>query len=176
MKRLTDIKKSTGRLDVPVKLLPFLFFMFLTTGVVAQEPPPRPVTVTVSQNLGFGAFYIISSGGTITISTTGSRSSTGDIVLLGMAVPFSAAVFDVSGTPGTIVNITNGPDVTLTGSGGGTLTLHLGNSSPGSPFTINVSPPLSITLRLSGTLLVGSQVSTPAGNYSGSFIININQE
>ena len=126
--------------------------------VYGQELPPRPMTVTVnlSQNLSFGAFYQGSSGGSVIISPTGSRSSTGDIVLLNLGYSFSTGLYDVVANPGTLVSLLNGPNATLTGSNGGTITLQIGNSNPSSPFILTTTPPASTQLSVGGTLIVGS--------------------
>jgi hypothetical protein len=146
--------------------------------VNAQEPPPRPLTVTVSlvQNLSFGAFYQGTTGGSVIISSTGSRSSTGDVVLLGMGYTSSTGLYDLVANPGTLVSVANGPDAVLTGSNGGTMTLKIGSCDPVSPFIITTSPPASTQLRIGGTLTVGNPGSNPPGNYSGSFNIIFVQE
>ena len=146
--------------------------------VYGQELPPRPITVTVnlSQNLSFGAFYQGSSGGSVIISPTGSRSSTGDVVLLNMGYSFSTGLYNVVANPGTLVSILSSPDATLTGSNGGTMTLKTGNSNPASPFIITTTPPASTLLSVGGTLIVGNPASNPPGIYSGTFSITLVQE
>jgi len=146
--------------------------------VYGQENPPRPITVTVSlvQNLSFGAFYHYNTGGTVVIYPDGSRSSSGDVVLLGLGFPVSTGLYDVVGNPGTLVSILNGPNAILTGSGGGTLTLQIGASDPTSPFVITTSPPFSTQLRIGGTLIVGNPLANPPGNYSGTFDVTFIQE
>jgi len=145
--------------------------------VNGQEPPPRPIIVTVnlSQNLSFGAFYHFAAGGTVIIYTDGSRSSTGDIVLLTM-YSFDPGLYDVVANPGTLVSILNGPDATLNGSGGGTLTLQIGDSDPSSPFVVTTTPPAATQLRIGGTLIVGNPLANPPGNYSGTFDVTFIQE
>lgn len=141
----------------------------------AQEMPPRPITITVSliQNLSFGTFCPFSTGGSVIISSTGSRSATGNIILLSSS--FSAALFYIEANPGTLISILNGPDVTLNGSNGGSMILHLGDSSPASPFVIPASTPIQ-TVQIGGTLIAGSILSNPAGSYNGSFSITFIQE
>src|SRR5450759_3335754 len=146
--------------------------------VNGQEPPPRPITVTVnlSQNLSFGAFYHGNAGGSVIIYPTGSRSSTGDVVLLNLGYSFSTGLYDVVANRGTLVSIINGPDVLLSGSNGGSLTLKIGDSNPSGPFIITTTPPAATQVRIGGTLIVGNPLANPPGNYSGTFDVTFVQE
>jgi hypothetical protein len=166
--------KSPFFLFVCVTLL-----LFATSQVVyGQEPPPRPmiVTVNLSQNLSFGAFYQGATGGSVIIFPNGSRSSTGDVVLLNMGYSFSTGLYDIVANAGTLVAILNGPDAILSGSNGGSLTLKIGTSSPATPFIVTTSPPSSTQLRIGGTLLVGTPLANPPGNFSGTFNVTFVQE
>lgn len=141
---------------------------------LAQEPPPHPINVTwTGQNLSFGAFYIVAVGGSVTINSDGSRAFSGDVVLLGLGIPFSTALYRITGHRGTVVSLLNGPDVFLNGSGGGSMRLHIGASNPVSPFVLS-GPPLM--LNVGGTLTVGNSGSNPPGNYSGTFDMTFVQE
>jgi hypothetical protein len=146
--------------------------------VNAQELPPRPITVTVnlSQNLSFGAFYHYNIGGTVIIYPDGSRSSTGDIVLLNLGYSFSTGLYDVVANNGTVVTIMNGPDAILTGSNGGSLTLHIGASDPISPFIVTSTPPAATQVRIGGTIIVGNPLANPPGNYNGTFNVTFVQQ
>ncbi|MBE0668715.1 MAG: DUF4402 domain-containing protein, partial [Bacteroidales bacterium] len=126
--------------------------------IKAQEPPPRPLLVFVnnSQSLSFGAFSHGPAGGTVTVSPDESRSWSGDILLLNLGYAFSAGLFDIRANSGTVVSILNGTDVTLTGSSGGTLLLHIGASLPTSPFVTTVPWPTFTQVRIGATLTVGN--------------------
>ena len=160
---------------LPVILLSVILYMISLAGF-AQEPPPRPVEVTVVQNLGFGAFSHGISGGTIIISATGSRSATGTVIPLSLGIPFSAAGFRLVANPGTVITILNGPPVSLPGSNGGAMTLTIGSSDPASPFVIATSPPAFTPMNIGGTLTVGNSAANPPGSYSGTFDITFIQE
>lgn len=153
-------------------------FMLTTIMVHGQEQPPRPITVTVnlSQNLNFGAFYHGNTGGTVIIYNDGSRSSTGDIVLLTMGYTFSTGLYDVVANPGTLISILNGSNAILTGNNGGSMILQLGESDPGSPFIITTTPPASTQIRIGGILNVGNPITNPPGNYGGTFDVTFVQE
>ena len=145
--------------------------------VNGQEYPPRPITVTVnlSQNLSFGAFYQGNAGGSVIISPSGFRSSTGDVVLLSMGYTFNSGLYDVVANRGTRITILNGSNTTLF-NGGSSMTLIIGASDPASPFIITTTPPSSTQVRIGGTLIVGNPLANPPGNYSGSFSVTFVQE
>lgn len=143
----------------------------------AQEPPPRPIRIyPTAQTLSFGAFYHGTLGGSVIIDPSGARSSTGDVVLLGLSYPYSAAMFEVHAHAGTIIAILNGPDVPLTGSPAGSMNLHIGSSNPSSPFVSNVHFNVAIPLYIGGTLTVGNSIANPPGSYTGTFEITIVRE
>jgi hypothetical protein len=146
--------------------------------VNGQEAPPRPIMIYLNpaQGLNFGSFSHGPSGGTVIISSNGTRTVTGDIVQLSSGLPFSPAIFEVEANPGTVVQIMNGPDVLLSGSNGGSMSLQLGGSSTGSPFITSAAPPALNEVRIGGTLVVGSGLANPGGFYSGSFMVTFIQE
>ena len=137
---------------------------------------PGAISVYTIQNMNFGAFAHQNVGGTITISNTGSRSSTGDIVLLNYGYSYFQSTFEIEGPPGTIISIMNGPDATLSGSNGGTISLTLGASNPASPFTTTVSPPTRTQVNVGGTITIGNNAASPPGTYTGNFYITFNQQ
>lgn len=146
----------------------------------SQQPPlpPRPITVSANpeQGLIFGTFFRGNTGGTVIIYPDGSRSVTGDIVQSNIGVPFSPAIFEVEANQGTVITILKGSDVTLNGSNGGTVTLHIGSSSTGSPFITSAAPPTRTSIRIGGTLTVGGPLTSPSGSYSGIFYITFIQQ
>lgn len=147
--------------------------LLCVSSVSAQVLPPRPISVYVNpaQPLNFGAFFQGPLGGSVVVYPAGSRSVTGDVVQASLGYSFTPALFEVEGLPGTLVTILNGPDVTLTGSNGGTMTLRVGASDPGSPFIITTTPPLRTVVNVGGTLTVGTPSANPPGTYSGTFNI-----
>ncbi|WP_169306819.1 DUF4402 domain-containing protein [Pedobacter polaris] len=145
--------------------------------IMAIEQPPRPVVVYVNpaQGLNFGAFYQNGSGGSVIIYPNGSRSTTGSVIQTSQGFSFSPAIFEVDAEPGTVVTISNGPDVNLTGSNGGTMVLQIGSSDPVSPFVTTAASPGRTQVRIGGTLTVGSPLANPPGNYSGTFSVTFIQ-
>ena len=174
------MKSLINQIPLPSKgyiacIISALLFALPQDGL-AQEPPPRPVDVTVVQNLGFGAFAQGAAGGTVTVNSAGLRSSSGDIILLNLGYLFTAASYRLVGNAGTVISILNGPDVTLPGSNGGSMTLHIGASDPASPFVLTTVPPAFTIMNVGGTLTVGNPGSNPPGNYSGTFDVTLIQE
>lgn len=130
------------------------------------------VSVTKVQDLSFGTFSMPNSGGTIVMPANGSRRATGDIVLVPSGSGFSA-IFDVVTDNTNLITITIEDVVNLTNGTGGFMTVQIDDTYPVSPFTPVVGQNL---VKVGGTLTVGTQSSNPAGAYSGSFEVTINQE
>jgi hypothetical protein len=139
-------------------------------------PDPARISVYTVQDMKFGAFTQGAIGGTITLSPEGIRTSTGDVVLLNMGYPFNQAIFEVEGIVGTVISIMNGPNATLTGSNGGSMSMEIGSSYPNSPYYNTVQPPGRTQIHIGATLNVGAPASNPPGTYSGTFFITFNQE
>lgn len=168
---------------VVIRILLAITFGFTAPVVCAQIDPtdslpgdPGALTIYPVQPMSFGAFSAGNSGGTLVLSNTGSRSVTGDVVGLNMGVQYFQAIFDIDGPQGCIVSVVSGPDVNLTGSNGGTMTMHIGSSDPPSPFLITVAQPQRTSVSFGGTLTTGGSGSNPPGTYSGTFYIIFNQE
>jgi hypothetical protein len=148
----------------------------------AQDPndslPPDPGAMYLYkiQNLNFGAFSHGVSGGSVTISNSGLRSVTGDVVPLNLGVSYFHSIFEIDAPIGSIISILNGSDVTLTGSNGGSMTLHIGNSDPPSPFVTVRPQPLRTQVNIGGIITVGNAASNPPGTYTGTFSITFNME
>lgn len=147
---------------------------------ILQPPPvpPRPIAIFASpdQGLIFGTFFRGNTGGTITVFPDGSRSVTGDLVQSNIGVPFSPAIFEIEANQGTIISILNGSDAILNGNNGGSVTLKLGTSSPGSPFITSVQSPSRTIVKIGGTLIVGGALASPSGSYSGNFYVTFIQQ
>jgi hypothetical protein len=173
---VSDLKK--GFFCRQFMFLILLFLQFTGTGeILAQEPPPRPIRINATaQILGFGAFYHGATGGTVIIDPSGVRSSTGDVILVGLGYPYSAALFEVHAHPGTVISILNGPDVFLAGTPSGSMSLHIGSSNPASTFVSNVHFNIAIPLYIGGTLTVGNSAANPPGSYTGTFDITLVRE
>lgn len=162
----------------------FLAFSLSAFAVVghAQTPTdsvpkdPGGIIVYTIQNLSFGAFTRGNNGGTLSISPSGARVATGDIIPLSLGYQFYYAIFDVESPPGNIISILYGPPVILNGSNGGSITLNIGGSDPTTPFINYATPPNRTQINIGGALTIGPIAAAPPGNYSGTFFLTFNQE
>jgi hypothetical protein len=158
-------------------ILPSVFLFTLFQEIKAQDPPPppRPVKIyTTSQKLSFGTFTYGVSGGTVTVSEAGSRSKSGDIILLGLG--YASCMLLIEANPGTLISLIYNQVGPLTNGTGGSMALQIVGSSPISPFITNAEPPATTTLYIGGRLTVGNSIANPPGNYNGTFDIMFNQE
>ena len=158
-------------------LMPFCIFactIMLYIPAKAQEKPPKPIAVEVStlQHLSFGTFIQAGDFGTITVTPQQARTSTGSVIIPNMSSIVTAALFEVTALPGTLITIVNGPASSL-GGNGGTVSLTIGDSSTGSPF---IARDNLTEVFIGGTLTVGPLSANPAGNYSGTFTVTFIQQ
>ena len=151
-------------------------FCYAQTPTDSLPGDPAALSVYTIQNLSFGAFSHGNTGGTISLTSNGTRSSTGDVIALNLGIQYFNAIFEIESPVGTIITILNGPDATLTGSNGGSMSLHIGNSNPASPFNNIVGPPGRTQISIGGTLTVGGAATAPSGVYTGTIYITFNQE
>jgi hypothetical protein len=187
--RLLRLIPNGGSVSVNMKNVKFNIrfwlmgiFSLISMAAFSQGDPtdslpgdPGALEVYLIQDLNFGAFSK-NNGGTITVSNTGARSATGDVVPLNLGFNYFEAIYEVEAPPNSVVSILNGPNVTLVGSNGGTLSLSIGTSNPGSPFMTTVSPPARTTVRIGGTLTAGNNTAAPPGTYIGTFEVTFNLE
>jgi len=154
-----------------------LLFGFVSS-VNAQPNPPRPIILTADNAfpLAFGALTPGAGGGSVIISPGGTRTSTGDVVLLNLGYAYSSAVFYIRANPGTVISLMITSPVTLVRGGGGTLTLNVGGTQPASPFVTTVPWQQRTTLLVGGTLTIGPVGMNPPGQYNGTFSITCIQE
>lgn len=126
------------------------------------------ITLANTQGLAFGSF-VAGTGGSLTVNTSGGRSSTGGIALLNMNPTAKAATFNVTGDASVQYTITlpgNGA-VSLTGPGTA-MAVNGFTSSPASSGTLSGG---AGTIAVGATLTVGNS-QTP-GSYSGSFDVTV---
>lgn len=155
----------------PFMPLLYLYFIFTATSLVQAQL----IGVQTVQNISFGTLAQRDTGGTVTIDPNGSVSTTGSVFHLGGSQSYPA-LFDVEANQSTIVSYISGTETTIAGSNGGSITFRLGSSSPTSPFVVNTVPPAKTRVTIGGTLVIGDQVASPPGSYSGTFLITFNNE
>ncbi|CAM4208626.1 DUF4402 domain-containing protein [Gillisia limnaea] len=154
-----------------------LLFIFSVVQISAQENPPIPIEVEVrtSRNLNFGSFTAGTSGGNVSVSWDGLRTSTGDIVELSAGQPVSAALFDVYANPGTIIQIQDFGETVLTNGNGGAIYLTLNSFSTGQRTFVTQTPNAQMPneIFVGGTLRIPSDNSgNLPGTYFGTFTLN----
>lgn len=177
MKTITMKRRQWIKRPLFILILGFIsVFSFAQNPTDTIPQDPGAMSVYTIQNLSFGAFSHGNTGGNVIISNSGTRSVTGDVIPLNMGVQYFHAIFEIDAPQGSIISILNGPDATLTGSNGGSISLQIGNSDPASPFTITVPQPVRTQVNIGGTLTVGSPAANPPGTYTGTFYITFNQE
>jgi hypothetical protein len=149
----------------------WLLFLILLSCKASAQLTAYPV-----QDFNFGTFYQGSTGGSLTISTDGSRSSTGDVVLLNTGQAVSQAIFDIEAPENALISIVIGSNSTLYGSNGGTMKLEITGSNPATLFLNTAVPPDRSRVHFSGRLLIGDIMTSPPGIYQGTFSITFNNE
>lgn len=126
------------------------------------------VQVSATQQLGFGSFT--AGSGTVSVTPSGARTTTGNVVALS-ADPGQAAQFLVSGDPSMTYAITLPVDGTVTLSNGATdMPVNGFVSDPASSGVLPGSG--SQVLSVGATLHVATD--QPTGSYSGSFSVTVN--
>lgn len=161
-----------------MQIVAILFLSLFATfnDLNAQEPFPPPLQIQVYniQGLSFGDFYPGPTGGTVSISETGARSSIG-VVLSGG--DFFPAIFIVELLPNRNVTVGLGGPVTLTRVGGTeTMTIDPLNCDKCPSFVTSGGHPFHNPVQVGGTLTVGDINANPAGEYSGFFNVTFIQE
>jgi hypothetical protein len=170
--------ESKNRLSFILVLTGLLFLSAFSKSFAQPGLPQRSVTVQATQAIHFGVFCRTGSqGGTVVVGYDGSRTSTGDIVLLDRSPLAKSAIYEIKLCQGRNVIITFSPSATLTGSNGGSLTLDIGPTDKGgnsASFATGGDCDFITLMRVGGTLHVPG--TALQGVYSGSFDITFNQE
>lgn len=130
-------------------------------------------SVTSDQDLTFGTFCpSSSSGGTVTVSNTGTRSATGNVILFTSSYTEAIFTFYAENRYRTVYSITtNSPRTLSRVGGGGTMKLTVGSPKPA---TFAVSKNRFKSFSIGGTLTVGSITANPGGDYTGTFTVTVN--
>jgi hypothetical protein len=140
--------------------------------LAAQGASAQQIVLTNSRSLDFGRF-VARTGGTVTVSPTGARSSTGAVVLLN-SPSVGPARFNVGKSNGGATS----KAVIITLPTNGSIRLSSGtNNMPlsafvTSPTTILTVPNGGTTLSMGATMTVSA--NQPRGNYTGSIPLIVN--
>lgn len=139
--------------------------------VNASATVVRTLAVTATTELSFGTFAAGNAAGTLTLSATGNRNSTGGVTLVATN-PGSHATVTLGGTPGTSYSVLLPTTVQLTAASG-SATMTLGG------FTTTLTGLQgSLTTSGTGSFGIGGTLSVNAnqaiGTYSGNFTVTLN--
>ncbi|MBI9039198.1 MAG: DUF4402 domain-containing protein [Bacteroidales bacterium] len=131
----------------------------------------QTIDITNTQNLNFGTFcQTDDAGGTVTVSNTGTRSSTGNIAPIGQS--FSYAVFTITTDSVNQFSLQiDKPLISISGSNGGSMSLQIGTANPEFPSLVVGYP---ATVYIGGTLTIGTRSENPAGSYNGNYLLYFN--
>ena len=140
-----------------------------TPPATARARIVKPLTLEAQQNLDFGDIVVWGTG---TASMDGAGNITCTATNLVCAATGTAAEYKVTGTNNQIVYIT-APDVTLTNT-----------VNPGTPLTLVLSAPASVTLPNSGSngvnFNVGGSIAidqaTNEGVYNGNLAVTVDYQ
>jgi hypothetical protein len=172
--------KELKKYNTLLRLLFTVVVLFFCITVSFSQPalPPRTLTVTATQAIHFGTLCSTGgAGGTVIVGFDGSRSSTGDILLLAGVPTSQPAIFEVKLCEGRKIILTFSPTTIMTNGAGGSLTLHIGPTDrgiSGAFFLTNSDCNFINILRVGGTLEIPASVQP--GVYTGYFDIIFNQE
>jgi hypothetical protein len=128
----------------------------------------KPLTLTRTSHMNFGDI-VVQDAGVATLAMGGALSCTGGLTCAATGTP---AAYLVTGTNNQVVTVT-APDVTLTNT-----------SNPGTPLTLDLNAPTSVTLPNSGTtgqnFSVGGSIavaaSTKDGTYTGDLAVTVDYQ
>ncbi len=167
-----------------VFLLASLFVMMLATQRVNAEGPASasatanatatiitPISITNVADLNFGNIVAGTGAGTVTVATTGTRTSTGDVILPSANAvqgTVNAAQFKVTGLADATYAITLPTSIYISETGGETMTVDNFTSNPsGTGSLAGGTQTLSVGARLN----VGA--GQVAGDYTGTFNVTV---
>jgi hypothetical protein len=146
-------------------------------GYCQQENNSLPAIIPV-QSIQFGAFTMVgSSGGTVSVATDGTRTSTGGIVLLTLAPIPQPAIFEIRLNQPNHIIVTATTNRTLISKSGAKLRMDAGPTDYGRDhmvIPVNAINKRSFIIRVGGTLQVPG--SANPGLYHGEIEIGIHQE
>jgi hypothetical protein len=173
---LIKVNSKIPHNKLEIVIISMLFYVSYSYG--QPSLPTRSIEVNASQSLQFGTFALTGgAGGSVVVGYDGGRTASGSVALLAVAPYAQPAIFEVKLLQGRNINIDFSATTSLTGSDGGSLTLHIGPTDKGistAAFPTNNRRDFTTLLRVGGTLDIPS--GAIPGSYSGTFFITFNQE
>ena len=80
---------------VRVSLIALIASLWINISFAQPAFPQKTITVTPTQSIHFGTLSTFGSGGTVVVGWDGSRTSTGDIVLIPISPVAQPAIFEI---------------------------------------------------------------------------------
>lgn len=141
--------------------------LLLVPALALAQPGGRTIAIQQDLPLTFGAMIKGPSGGSIVLNPDGTRTMNGVYPFGGSG--YGPGVFTVSISSGNPhYSIVLPASATLTGSGGGTMTINDFRSLPSGSGRVN-PPARTGELTVGGTLNVGP--NQPSGVYNGTYLV-----
>jgi len=146
-----------------------LFFLLFTGPLMAQVP----ISISKNTDMNFGTITVSSSGGTVVLSASGSRTASGGVILPSFTGTVTAAQFTVTGMPTYTYAITLPANFTLSESGVGPASMVV-NAFTSTPSATGILTAGTQTVIVGATLNVGA--SQTAGSYTNTtgFQVTVN--
>ena len=139
-----------------------------TTNFTASATVVQGLTMNLTSNMNFGSILSQAQAGTVSLSATNIRTTTGGIVAVGGN---SVAGFSVTGNPSTAYTVTLPPASTLTGPGQAMAIAFSTAQVTGGNLTRTLSNAGSDSFNVGATLSVNA--NQVAGAYSGVFPVTV---
>lgn len=133
----------------------------------------RPLTITQTKQLNFGAINVSTGNAVVNMSAqNGNRtivSGAAGITLIS-SLPGNPAEFAITGQPNTSINVSLPSSITLTGPGA-PMTVNNFSRRPGGSST-NTNSNGNLTLTVGANLIINANQA--AGVYNGTYTISVN--
>lgn len=149
----------------------------ISTSVLDKLPNIQPSIIQPSiiqlSPLQFGSFVATNGGGTIHISYSGERYSTGNVILLYDDSNFSPAIFEVIAPSNTLVQIIFDKKCVLKNKFGNEIIVYLDELNTGNLFVTPENAENGFLVYLGGYINVISSAETLTGEYVGNINLTI---
>jgi|GEM_PF-1794863 len=140
---------------------------------VLDKLPNIQSSITQLSPLQFGSFVATNGGGTIHISYSGERYSTGNVILLYDDSNFSPAIFEVIAPSNTLVQIIFDKECVLKNKFGNEIIVYLDELNTGNLFVTPENAENGFLVYLGGYINVISSAETLTGEYVGNINLTI---
>lgn len=145
----------------------------VTATATASATIVTPISITKTVDMDFGNVAVGATGGTVVLSTAGSRTETGGVTLPAVTGTVAAASFTVSGTAGYTYAITIPTSDHTIANGGNTMVVNSFTSDPSGTGTLDGTTGEQ-TLNVGATLNVSALQAAGVYTSSTPFEVTVN--